>query len=357
MFIKKFLCILSVSTILVGTCALPSFATSANESSSKEIETQLTATTVRDLPDGGKEYVYNIDGIENVFPVPPENFNPLTATDEQLKEYHFQDKPTEPEALSQWKDVMSHYKKTAEPKLIKTNRKSKLQSSVSATIFNAPNWSGYVNEGQTWNDVVGAYTQPSMGSGSPANSYECSWVGLGGVNTRSLIQAGTGMDNYTNTYYAWYEYIDYSGTDPNNGMKKISLPIHPNDRIHIEVSHDSSSLYTQFNFANYTTGVYANPYIPQLSNNFFDSSTAEWIDERPQYGTNAYYPLMNYGTINWSSCFTKLTLYPNTYHNLRDYTYQPIYMYSNGNPTGNLLSMPSSLTSGTSFDDYFVSSQ
>ena len=34
--------------------------------------------------DGGKDYVYIINGIENHCLVPPEDFNPLTATDEEL---------------------------------------------------------------------------------------------------------------------------------------------------------------------------------------------------------------------------------------------------------------------------------
>jgi hypothetical protein len=345
MKLKKTISALVMIVALISIpMAIPTFAMPGNVSD--YTETQLTVTTIRDLPDGGKEYVYNIDGIENVFPVPPQGFNPLTASDALLKEYHFQDRPTGAEDLTRWKDVMSHYKTIAVPNLKKTNRKSILQSSASASNLNAPNWSGYINEGQTWNDVVGDYTQPSMGSGSPASSYECSWVGLGGKNSPALIQAGTGMDNDTNSYYAWYEYIDLNGVDPNNGMKKISLPIHANDRIQVEVSHDAVSLYTQFNFSNYTTGVYSNNYILQLSNNYYDSSTAEWIDERPRGS---------------GFCYNKLTQYPNTYHEIWDYTYQPVYMYtsldSNGNPSGNLLSIPSSLMSGTSFNDMFVASQ
>lgn len=63
-------------------------------------ETESALTTIdydhiEELADGGKIYVYIINGIENRFPVPPEGFKPLTASDEQLETYGFPPRPDE----------------------------------------------------------------------------------------------------------------------------------------------------------------------------------------------------------------------------------------------------------------------
>ncbi len=47
------------------------------------------------LPDGGTNYVFNIDGVQNILHEPPDGFCPATATDAQLAEYGFPARPKE----------------------------------------------------------------------------------------------------------------------------------------------------------------------------------------------------------------------------------------------------------------------
>ncbi len=48
---------------------------------------------VKRLPDGGKEYIYNVEGAKTVYKVPPAGFDPLKANDRQLREYGLPPRP------------------------------------------------------------------------------------------------------------------------------------------------------------------------------------------------------------------------------------------------------------------------
>ena len=87
--------IISLITAIVMTLSLSSeLSLEAYESAEEEQESiKLDYDRVEELPDGGKIYVYVIDGVENSFPVPPEGFQPLTADDKQLEVYGFPPRP------------------------------------------------------------------------------------------------------------------------------------------------------------------------------------------------------------------------------------------------------------------------
>lgn len=88
---KKFLsCILAVAMCLA---LMPTISFAATDDETSVNIQELEYDHVIDFPDGGKDYVYIIEGIENHYLVPPEGFNPLTATDEELDRYCFPDRP------------------------------------------------------------------------------------------------------------------------------------------------------------------------------------------------------------------------------------------------------------------------
>lgn len=55
--------------------------------------------------------------------------------------------------------------------------------------------SGYVAKGGTnaFAQVQGDFVQPTIQSGCANNTYESTWVGLGGYNSGKLVQTGTAM--------------------------------------------------------------------------------------------------------------------------------------------------------------------
>ena len=68
---------------LVLTCTI-TMTTVADAADTTETSRLLQCDHIVELSDGGKIYVYYIDGIENDFPVPPAGFKPIEASDEEL---------------------------------------------------------------------------------------------------------------------------------------------------------------------------------------------------------------------------------------------------------------------------------
>lgn len=106
--------------MLISVCIINIYA--AESSNENSIETtnekqKLNYDSIEELPGGGKKYIYNIKNKYNDNYivcndiVPPEGFDPLTATDEQLSIYGFPPRPTNEEGLAFWTEIMSLSKK------------------------------------------------------------------------------------------------------------------------------------------------------------------------------------------------------------------------------------------------------
>ena len=129
---KKLTTILSLTamlsvTILSTGCVSRRTTVPADGTSAETTPAETTAgePTTKKIPvshiiefeDGGKDYVYIVDGIENHFLVPPEDFNPITATDEELARYCFPPRPTTEAGIKQWENQMKNYEITPPPNL------------------------------------------------------------------------------------------------------------------------------------------------------------------------------------------------------------------------------------------------
>src|SRR5205085_3777558 len=69
------------------------------------------------------------------------------------------------------------------------------------------NWAGYAARGGTFTSVSGTWTIPEVAIDS-AFGADATWVGIGGLRTRDLIQAGTQQSvtgSGSVTYEAWVE--------------------------------------------------------------------------------------------------------------------------------------------------------
>lgn len=79
----------------------------------------ITPTIIRTLPDGGKDYVYIINGHENIFHETPKGFNALTASNDELKLYNIESRPTDPEQLKLWVKKWGNFKIPDAPRNLK----------------------------------------------------------------------------------------------------------------------------------------------------------------------------------------------------------------------------------------------
>lgn len=368
---RKFSKILALCLAVVLTAASSAAASAATTSDSGAgREETLSCAEVKNLPDGGKAYVYFIDGIENIFPVPPEGFHPVEATDSQLKEYGFPARPKNAADLAKWTETMSAYKRTPVPAVTKRpdrnhnnvlEKAPKPADSVTVNSLNGVmgsyNWSGYAAKGgtNTYAEVQGDYNQPTVRNTGSANTYECSWVGLGGYGTEKLVQAGTEADrrNGRNVYYAWYEYLGSSGA----GVSQISLPsitVRPGNRIHTYVSFQRSNGVLNCYVANNTNGTSQSVIVNLPTSTYYDGSTAEWIDERTNVNGNGNTNLTNFGTINWTNCQAYLSS-SSKWVSLGSQTYDRIIMVSYDSDH-HYLTEPDALSSNTSFTNRWLSS-
>ena len=87
------------------------------------------------------------------------------------------------------------------------------------------NWSGYAaTNGQPYTAVTGTWTVPQLASGG-AQGVGATWVGIGGVTSHDLIQAGTqdvASGNGQSQYQAWIETLPQAS-------RQVPLAVAPGD--------------------------------------------------------------------------------------------------------------------------------
>ncbi len=349
---KKFIKLLSLCLILCNILCATTFSASAtpNNTTTGILEFQ----EIKELPDGGKIYVYNIDGIINEFPVPPEGFNPLNASNDVLETYGFPIRPTDSDELAKWILMMKKYKKTPIPEVEKTdiihglNKKiptylSQISTRALDGEHDSRNWSGYVAKGN-FSQVQGDFVQPAIPDSEPSYTHESTWVGLGGHYENSgLVQTGTVMATHQGgrQYYAWYEYISPFHQNPEIRMNSVT--VNPGDRIHAYCSFQKANNKFNAYIANDTNGTSQAVLVSISASEYFDQRTAEFINEHPSWGAIADNGLTNYGTTNWSGC--QVYTMSGSWINLGSTTYDRITMR---NANGNVLAAPFNLN-GASF--------
>ena len=237
---------------------------------------------IEKLPDGGEIHHYKVDG-DTMVPEVPSEFNPLSATAEQLDTYGFPPRPTSSSALAQWEDDMANWQHTPDRGLCITN---------SHFSTDTP-WSGHVvpRSVDTYIAVQGNFKQPYYGSSNCTDPEEGSWTGIGGYETGSLLQTGTAMRSTGK--YAWYEYIDPA--HPNPAIEMPSVSVHAGNRIHTYVLYQRSTGRTTFYVANNSNGTQQSV-IRVLSSSYWDGMSAEAIDEAP-VGAD----LADFDTVSWGN--------------------------------------------------------
>jgi hypothetical protein len=154
------------------------------------------------------------------------------------------------------------------------------------------NWSGYAAQGGTYSAVSGTWTVPQFAPSSPAGA-DATWVGIGGVNTRDLIQAGTQQTvsgNGSTQYQAWVETLPQAS-------HPVPLTINPGDSVSVSITQvPQSQNQWQISFANNTTGQTF-----QVTENYASSmSSAEWIEEAPSAARGRQLPLDQFGSVAFS---------------------------------------------------------
>jgi hypothetical protein len=152
------------------------------------------------------------------------------------------------------------------------------------------NWAGYAATDGGYTGVSATWTIPDVALNSPAG-VDAAWVGIGGVRSRDLIQAGTQrtvQDNGATQHEAWVEVLP-------RASETVPLTIGPGDtiRVSIEQRGPEAWLIAFTNISNGQTYQVTKRYASSLS-------SVEWVEEAPSAGRRRILPLDDFGTVRFS---------------------------------------------------------
>ena len=137
---------------------------------------------------------------------------------------------------------------------------------AASSFSSSSNWSGYEATGGTFTSVSGTWTVPSVSA--TTTGADATWVGVGGIDTRDLIQAGTQatVQGGEIQYEAWIEMLPASS-------RQISLTVSPGDSVTVAITQQAGNNWT-IDMKNNTTGAH--------------------------YGTTGTLPLDDFGTLSFT---------------------------------------------------------
>jgi hypothetical protein len=205
---------------------------------------------------------------------------------------------------------------------------------ATTTSYTSTNWSGYLATSGTYTTVSANWTVPDVSGNGTSASADGTWVGIGGVSTGDLIQAGT-QDSVTAggqvTTNAFYEIL------PSSSVTVYSITVSPGDSVSTSVVETSPSEWTITITDNTTAKTFTKTLFYTSTN-----SSAEWVEEDPSYTNGNMIPFDNFGTVDFSGISTTKS---GSTDNLNTSNALPITMVNNANTP---IATPSAIEGGGS---------
>jgi hypothetical protein len=325
-----------------GTSGGPAGAASAGGTPTCTPWTPGNKTTLRD---GGYLQDFSNDGVTAQFSVPPASFVPLAASDAQLAEYGFPARPTNAADLATWHANMAAWSGAMPP------APCTLSGYKAAWGVPDENWAGVdaTSSSNTYIAVQGNFVQPTFQTSTCDNTAETSWVGLGGSGAgHPLLQAGTFAPLGGGSPYMFWEYVTSGGGGNGVSVFNPSYNVSPGDSMYQSVTYRQSDGNTTFYVADNSQSGHSGVVNIKLPGDW-DGTTAEFVDERPSYGTS-YMNLSKFSTITWSGAQAENTA--GTWNWVGNISHNGFAMYNHTYTT--LLADPDNgLTTSSSWTDYF----
>ncbi|MDQ3809285.1 MAG: G1 family endopeptidase [Chloroflexota bacterium] len=152
------------------------------------------------------------------------------------------------------------------------------------------NWAGYAARGGSFTSVSGTWVVPEIPLDAPFGA-DAAWVGIGGLRTRDLIQAGTHQlvsGSGSVVYQAWVEKLP-------EVSRTVPLAVLPGDTVSASIDLQAPDTWL-ITLTNHSTGqslVRTEHYESSLS-------SAEWIQEAP-FARRRVLPLSEFGSITFTA--------------------------------------------------------
>jgi hypothetical protein len=154
------------------------------------------------------------------------------------------------------------------------------------------NWSGYMATSGRYTGVTGTWTVPQPRL-SGAAGVGATWVGIGGVTSRDLIQAGT--QEVTDgggqaQFQTWIEMLPQAS-------QQVPLAVVPGDSVTVSIDEQGAGTgIWQISMTNNTSGQTYQTTVQYASS----ESSAEWVEEAPA-GPGGIVPLDNFSSVSFSA--------------------------------------------------------
>jgi hypothetical protein len=157
------------------------------------------------------------------------------------------------------------------------------------------NWAGYVDTDSTtgyFKTISGNWTTPSVTASCTAeDTVAAQWIGLDGWTNATVEQEGVIDWCFEDqaTYYTWYEMYPA-------GSVEVGRTLQPGDQIDTSITRTGTSYKMVLTDTTHT----ANSFTKTLTcaATTCKDTSAEWIDERPDFSTSGFAPLADFTT--WS---------------------------------------------------------
>lgn len=158
------------------------------------------------------------------------------------------------------------------------------------------NWAGYVAQGSSYTGVGATWVVPTPTISDSDLQADATWVGIGGVSSNDLIQAGTQAmtENSSVSYQVWYETLP-------DVQEVVPMTVNGGDSVTVSMSENTNHLWT-ITFNDNTTGASDTINVSYQSSN----SSAEWIEERPtgiEGNEEGYFPLDNFDDVDFTGAY------------------------------------------------------
>jgi len=296
----------AVLIVGVGPCWVAATVDAANTTADIASWPQVTCRVGEQLllpngaaveSDGWIQIDYGTGSDATIQEIPPAGFVLGNASNDELARHHLALRPAAGSALSNWsRDFGSMQWLRTRGLCLDTS------GPANSTLYIAsPHWSGSATmavQAYSFTGVQGYYYQPTITPiqcGSPPRTQNHSiWVGLGGANGGTLIQAGsqevTGPSGPV-TYQFFAEMVSPGDYHPTSG----TTVVRPTDAVFSYVTTSGGSwVWEVYNLTTgYVWGTFSHALVAGATN---VTGSAEWIDERP----DEYNALARYGSSYWS---------------------------------------------------------
>ena len=193
--------------------------------------------------------------------------------------------------VSAARDALARYLRQARLQAVFAGHPQTGATKVSSTA--SFDWSGYADGNSktkkgTFTRVSGSWIAPRVKCGAE-DEITVDWVGLDGLHSSSIEQAGTMAWCYEGAplYFTWWEM-----SPTGKGLKEVGNTLRPGDKISASVSRSGTAYTLRVTDSTSTANSFRTTQTCPAAT--CPDTSAEWIAERPAFANVGFAPLVHY---------------------------------------------------------------